>query len=204
MGLFSWLASLFKKDRKRDFKHSSRAELEKFVQNTQQLITQKTHQRDYLRGEIESLRQEIRFLEARIRENDLGDLTAEDVMERILDREHILDLKAAEADDLTEAIQGLALEIRLVQRELHDRDLVHLDEDQLRELSISRRKRQDERERLSHQLAAFGEKDTAVRNEEVKRRLAELKSEEEPVTEKQPSSHEKEPPLGEEPTAEAE
>jgi len=174
MGLFSRLASLFGK--KRNLKHASRAELEKFVQTTQQLITQKTFQRDYLRGEIESLRQEMRFLENRIKQSDLGDLTEDDVMERILDREHILGLKSSEAEDLTEAIQGLAFEVRLVQRELDDRALVHLDEGLLRELSISRKRRQDEREERSRQLAALGDLTPADREREVKRRLAQLKA----------------------------
>jgi DNA repair exonuclease SbcCD ATPase subunit len=204
MGLFAWLASLFGKEKKRDFKRSSRAELERFVQSTQQLIAQKTRQRDYLRGEVESLRQEIRFLEARIKENDLGDLTAEDVMQRILDREHILEYKTAEAEDLTEGIQGLALEIQLVQRELQDRDLVHLDEGQLRELSVSRKRRQEERERLSHHLAAMGEEHGAARSEEVKRRLAELKGQKEDVKEEEPSPAEREPSKGAERPAEAE
>jgi translation initiation factor IF-2 len=177
MGLFSWLASLFGK--KRNLKHASRAELEKFVQTTQQLITQKTYQRDYLRGEIESLRQDMRILENRIKQGDLGDLTEDDVMERILDREHILGLKVSEADDLTEAIQGLAFEVRLVQRELDDRALVHLDEDLLRELSISRKRRQDEREERSRQLAALGDLTPADRQKEVRRRLAQLKAQHE-------------------------
>jgi translation initiation factor IF-2 len=175
MGLFSWLASLF--GHRRNLKHASRAELEKFIQTTQQLITQKTYQRDYLRGEIESLRQEIRFLEQRIRQGELGELTEEDVMERILDREHILNLKVADADDLTEAIQGLALEVRLVQRELNDRALVHLDEDQLRELSISRKRRQDEREERSRQLDTLSQFSSDDRQNEIKRRLAQLKDE---------------------------
>jgi uncharacterized protein YjiS (DUF1127 family) len=195
MGLFSWLASLFRG--KRNLKHASRAELERFVQTTQQLIAQKTYQRDYLRGEIESLRQEMRFLENRISHGDLGDLTEDDVMERILDREHILGLKISEADDLTEAIQGLALEVRLVQRELDDRALVHLDEDLLRDLTISRKRRQDEREERSRHLAATGELTEADREQEVKRRLAQLKStpreqaKEPPASSPQPQKKEK-------------
>lgn len=197
MGLLSWLESLFR--RKRNLKHSSRAELEKFILTTQQLITQKTNQRDYLRGEIETLRQEIRFLEGRIKQGELGDLTEEDVMERILDREHILNLKNADADDLTEAIQGLALEIRLVQRELDDRALVHLDEGQLRELSLNRKRRQDEREERNRQLATLGSLTREDREVEVKRRLTQLKERTAQNVEAPRETHKKK-----EPTPEAE